>query len=98
MRREQEQATHPLDKLLAVLANDATGEANLAKTDILVHLLGVLCVKRTPSTAHFKQEDAETPKVDELRVAVVIEEDLGREVLCGAAKGVCKLSGGQIGL
>ena len=46
-----------LDKLLAVVANGASRELDLAKANIAVHLLRVLGVEWTPAAAHFKQQD-----------------------------------------
>ena len=57
--------TYSLDKLLPVLINDPSGETNLAKTDVLVHLLGVLSIKGAPSAAHFEKQHAKRPEVDE---------------------------------
>lgn len=73
-------ATHPLDELLAVIPDDAPREPDLAETDVLVHLLHVFGVERTPSAAHFEEQDSEGPEVDELRVAVIVEQDLRSEV------------------
>lgn len=97
-RRERlVERTHPLDKLLAILANHAAREPNLAETDVLVHLLYVLGVERTPSAAHFKQQHAERPEIDELGVAVVVEQDFRREVFGRAAKSVGQLTGAEVG-
>jgi hypothetical protein len=90
-------ATHPLYKLLPLVTNHALGEPNLAKTYVLVHLLGVFCIKRAPTTTHLKEQYPQTPKVDDLGVAVLVEEDLWCEVLGGAAKGGGEFVGAQIG-
>lgn len=65
-------ATYPFDKLLPILVDDALGEPNLAKADILVHLLRVLGVKRAPPAAHLEKEDAKAPEIDQLRVAMFV--------------------------
>jgi hypothetical protein len=56
--------TRPFDKLLAIVPNDSSREPDLTETDVLVHLLNVLGVERTPSTAHLEQEYSEGPEVD----------------------------------
>lgn len=50
---------HPLDKLLAIVADDAPREPDLAETDILVHLLHIFGVEWTPSTTHLEEQDSE---------------------------------------
>jgi hypothetical protein len=90
-------ATHPLDKLLPLVTNHALGESYLAKTYVLVHLLRVFCVKRAPTTTHLKEQHPQTPKIDNLGVAVLVEENLWGEVFGGAAKGGSKFVGAQIG-
>ena len=49
---------HPLDKLLAIVPDDTSGEPDLAETDILVHLLYVFGVEWRPSTAHLKEQNS----------------------------------------
>ena len=83
--------TYPLHELLAVLVDDALRELDLAKADILVHLLRVLGVERTPPAAHLEQEDTETPEVDQLRVPVLVEQHLRGEVLRRAAERIREL-------
>ena len=83
--------THALNELLAVLVDDALGEPNLAETDVLVHLLRVLGVEGAPAAAHLKQEHAERPEVHELAVPVLVEENFGRKILRRAAECVRQL-------
>jgi len=73
--------------LFAIFANDAFGEPDLAKTDVLVHLLGVFCVERTPTAAHFEQKDTQGPKVDDLGISLFIEKDFWSEVFGSATEG-----------
>jgi hypothetical protein len=90
--------THPFDKLLAILIDYAPREPDLSKADVLVHLLHVLRIERAPTAAHLKEKHAQTPEIDQLRVAVVVKEDLWREVLGRAAKGVGQLAAAEVGL
>jgi len=89
--------THALDKLFPLVTYHPLGKPNLPKAYILVHLLRIFCVKRAPTTTHLKEQYTQTPKVDNLGVAVLVEEDLWREVLCCAAKGSGEFVGAQIG-
>lgn len=90
--------THPLDELLPVLTDDAPRELDPSKTDVLVHLLHVLVIKRTPAATHLEQQHAQTPKVHRFRVPLVIEEDFRSEVLGRAAERVRQLVSLEVGL
>ena len=46
--------THPFDKLFPIIIDDAFRKTDLAKTNVLVHLLSIFRIKRAPSTAHFE--------------------------------------------
>jgi len=72
--------THSLNELLPILINHTSRESDLPKADVLVHLLSILRVEGTPSTAHLEEKDSERPEVDELGVSVVVEEDFRSEV------------------
>ena len=60
-------------------------------------MLHVLGIEWTPSAAHFKQQHAERPEIDELGVAVVVEQDFRGEVFGRAAKSVGQLAGAEVG-
>ena len=66
------QPTHPLDKLLPIFVDNTSRESDLAEADILVHLLGVFCVKRTPAATHLEQKDTERPPIYHFRVSVFV--------------------------
>jgi len=85
-----------LDKLFAIFADDAFGEPDLPKTDVLVHLLGVFCVERTPTAAHFEQKDTQGPKVDDLGISLFVEKNFWSEVFGGATEGSGKFIGMEI--
>jgi len=52
-------STCPFHKLFPIFVDDAPGESDLAETDVLVHLLCVLCVERAPAATHLEQKDTE---------------------------------------
>lgn len=89
--------THPLHELFPILINDTLREPNLAKADILIHLLRVFCVKRTPTAAHLEEQHPKGPEVDELRVAMFVEEDFRGEVLRRPTERVRELVRPEIG-
>ena len=89
--------THPLDKLLPLVTNHTLWEPNLAITYVLVHLLRIFCIKWAPTTTHLKEQYSETPKINNLGIAVLVEEDFWSEVLGGATKGGGEFVGAQIG-
>jgi len=45
-----------LDELLAVVPNHASRKLDLAKADVLVHLLRIFCVEGTPAAAHLEEQ------------------------------------------
>lgn len=45
---------YPFDKLFSVIIDDTLRKADLAKTNVLIHLLGILGIKRAPSTTHLE--------------------------------------------
>lgn len=82
--------------MFAIFADDAFGEPDLAKTDVLVHLLGVFRVERTPTAAHFEQEDAQRPKVDDLGITLFIEKNFRSEVFGSTTEGSGEFVGTEI--
>jgi hypothetical protein len=64
----------------------------------LVHLLRILSIERTPPTTHLKEQHAQAPKVDDFAVAVIVQQNLGSEVLGRTAEGVGQGVGGQVRL
>jgi len=85
-RRKEKKKTHSLDKRFSLFTNDTLWKSNFPKTDVFIHHLYVLRIKRTPSTTHFEKQDAQTPKIDNLAIASLIEQDFGSQVLCGTTK------------
>ena len=59
----ERKGTHPFDKPLPILVDNAFREPNLPKTNIVVHLLGILGIEGTPPTAHLKKEHPQRPEV-----------------------------------
>ena len=45
-----------------------------------------------------KAQRRDAPEIDEFRVSVVVEQDLGSEVLCRPAERVGQAIGGEVGL
>ena len=90
--------TYSLDKLLPVLIDDTSGETNLAKADVLVHLLRVFGIKGAPSTAHFEKQDAKGPEVDEFRVTMLVEENFWCQVFGRPTESVGQLVGSEVRL
>ena len=86
------------DEVAALGAEGVTGEADLAEGDVLVHLLRLLGVEGTPTATHLEDQDAERPKIHHLGVAVLVQEDLGGQVLGRAAEGVGRVVLGQVRL
>lgn len=76
----RQESTCPFNELLSIFVDDASGESDLAETDVFVHLLGVLCVKRTPAATHLEQKDSERPPIYHLRVPVFVQEHFGGQV------------------
>lgn len=74
------------------------GEPDLAITDQPVHLLRLLRIERTPSTAHFEQQYTQRPEIDMLAVSLFIQQHFRREVLGRAAERVGELVVGEVGL
>jgi len=52
--RAKKTTTHSFDKLFPILIDDTFGKPDLPKTNILVHLLRVLCIKWTPPATHLE--------------------------------------------
>lgn len=50
---------HLFDELLPVRIYDIVWKPNFPKTYILVHLLRIFHVERTPSATHLKEQDTE---------------------------------------
>ena len=67
-----QKSTYPFHKLFSIFVDNTSGESDLAKADVLVHLLCVLCVERTPAATHLEQKDTERPPVHHLRVSVFV--------------------------
>ena len=88
--------THPFDELFSIIVDNAFREPNLAETNVLVHLLSVFGIERTPTTTHLEQENTQTPEIDKFRVAVFIEEYLRRKVFSRTAKRVCQFIRSQV--
>ena len=70
--------TYPLHELLAVLVNNALRELDLAKADVLVHLLRVLGVEWTPATTHLEQKNPKTPEINEFGISMLVKQYLWR--------------------
>ena len=52
-------SAYPFHKLLPIFVDNASGESDLPKADVLVHLLCVFCVERTPAATHLEQKYTE---------------------------------------
>jgi hypothetical protein len=64
--------TYPFHKLLPILPNDTLRESDLAKANILIHLLCVFRVERTPTTTHLKEQHPQGPKIYKFGVTMIV--------------------------
>ena len=86
-------ATHALDELLAVVTDHCCQlyaarfsirtmlwEPDFAVANQAVHLLSLLGVEWTPSTAHLEEQDTEGPEIDVFAVTFLVQQDFRGKV------------------
>lgn len=97
MRREAGKFwPHPFDELLAIIVDDAFREPNLAKANVLVHLLSVFSIERTPTAAHLEQKYTQAPEVYKFGVSMFVEKYFRCQIFSRTTKRICEFVRPQV--
>src|SRR4051794_32956606 len=76
------------DKVSSLGCQSVPRESNLAESDVLVHLLGIICVEWTPATAHLEHQYTQGPEIYHFCVSLLVQENFRSKILGSTTEGI----------